>query len=69
VPDLSQYVSVESGDLIIPIPREKVMNLFGWLSIDTDLPKKRKSPKQKDGEHHQRKTRRMRMTPLRRPIW
>jgi len=30
----------ENGELIIPLPQNVIEKLFGWLSTNTDLPKK-----------------------------
>lgn len=41
-------VHVHGDKILVPLPEEVVRNLFGWLSVNTDLPKKKKK---KNGAH------------------
>ena len=36
-----QHLIYDSGNIIVPLPDDIMRGLFGWLSKNTDLPKKK----------------------------
>jgi hypothetical protein len=41
-----------NNDIVVPLAHEVVKSLFGWLSKNTDLPKKKRNEEEHDGEEN-----------------
>jgi hypothetical protein len=51
--DPTQFCLDENGDIKVPLPNEVIQKLFGWLSTNTDLPKKSYKHKRKIEEENE----------------